>query len=211
MSTIGDTAEQAAKPVKFDVVRADPRRDFLTPSVGAAAVLFTALYLISDLLEVAQGGFSTLRLAFTYAGEAAIPLFVIGLYALQRPLIGRLGAVGAVAYAYSYVFFTGTVIWALVTTAPDYQAVANAFGVWMTLHGVIMLFGGIAFGVAVIRAGVLPRWTGICLIVGVVLVVAASGLPTVARAIAEAVQGAALIGMGIAVLRRRKVLLLGRG
>ena len=202
MSIIGGTAEQAAKPARYGVVRPDPGRDFLAPLVGAAAVLFTVLYLLSDLLEVAQGGFSTLRLAFTYAGEAAIPLFVIGLYALQRPRIGRLGAAGAIAYAYSYVFFTGTVIWALVTTAPDYQAVANAFGSWMAVHGVIMLFGGIAFGTAVIRAGVLPRWTGICLIVGVVLVVAASGLPTIARAAAEGVQGAALIGMGMAVLRR---------
>jgi hypothetical protein len=52
--------------------------------------------------QVAQGGFSTFRLALTYAGEAAIPLFVIGLYAVQRPRIGRLGLAGAVAYAYSY-------------------------------------------------------------------------------------------------------------
>jgi hypothetical protein len=70
--------------------------------------------LISDLIEVAQGGFSTLRLSLTFAGEAAIPLLVLDLYAVQRPRIGRLGAAGAVASAYSYVFFTSTVVYALV-------------------------------------------------------------------------------------------------
>ena len=176
-------------------------RDDLGWLVGAATVGFTALYVISDVLEVAQGGFTTMRLLLTYAGEATIPLFVIGLYALQRPRIGRLGAAGTLAYAYSFVFFTGTVLYALVVGSPDYRAVAAAFGIWMTVHGVIMVLGGIAFGAAVIRARVLPRWTGICLIAGVTLVVAASGLPTFARAIAETVQGAAFIGMGLALLR----------
>jgi hypothetical protein len=146
--------------------------------VGLAAVCFTALYLISDLIEVAQGGFSTFRLSLTYAGEAAIPLFVIGLYAVQRPRIGRLGFAGAVAYAYSYVFFTSTVAYALIARTPNYKALVKFFGAWMTVHGLIMLVGGLAFGLPVVRARVLPRWTGVCLMAGVVLVVAASGSPT---------------------------------
>jgi hypothetical protein len=73
----------------------------------------------------------------------------------------------------------------------------------MTVHGVIMLAGGLAFGLAVVRAGVLPRWTGICLMAGVVVVAAASGLPNIARTVAAAVPDAAFIGMGIALLTRR--------
>jgi hypothetical protein len=169
--------------------------------VGAAAVTFTAVYFISDLIEVAQGGFSTFRLALTYAGEAAIPLFVIGLYAVQRPRIGRLGFLGAIAYAYSYVFFTSTVIYALISGTPNYKALTKVFGAWMTVHGVVLLLGGLAFGLAVARAGVLPRWTGICLMAGVVLVVAVSGLSDVARTVAAAVPAIAFIGMGIALLR----------
>jgi hypothetical protein len=171
--------------------------------VGLAAVGFTALYLISDLIEVAQGGFSTFRLALTYAGEAAIPLFVIGLYAVQRPRIGRLGFAGAVAYAYSYVFFTSTVVYALIARTPNYKDMAKVFGAWMTVHGLIMLAGGLAFGLAVVRAGVLPRWTGVFLMAGVVLVVAASGLPDIARTVAAAIPDAAFIGMGLALLNRR--------
>jgi hypothetical protein len=171
--------------------------------VGLATVGFTALYLISDLIEVAQGGFSTFRLALTYAGEAAIPLFVIGLYAVQRPRIGRLGFFGAVAYAYSYVFFTSTVVYALIAGTPNYAALVKVFGASMTVHGLIMLVGGLAFGLAVARAGVLPRWTGVCLMAGVVLVVAASGLPDLARTVAAAVPDTAFIGMGLALLSGR--------
>jgi hypothetical protein len=169
--------------------------------VGLAAVTFTAVYFISDLIEVAQGGFSTFRLVLTYVGEAAIPLFVIGLYAVQRPRIGRLGFLGAIAYGYSYVFFTSTVVYALIAGTPNYKALAKLFGPWMTVHGLILLLGGLAFGWAVVRAGVLPRWTGVCLMAGVVLVVAASGLPNIPRTVAAAVPAIAFIGMGAALLR----------
>ena len=171
--------------------------------VGLATIAFTAVYLISDLMEVVQGNFSMFRLSLTYAGEMAIPFFVLGLYAVQRPQIGRLGLVGATAFAYSYVFFTGTVLYALITGTPNYHALTKVFGAWMTVHGLIMLIGGLSFGLAVVRAGVLPRWTGICLMAGVVFVVAASGLPNVARAVAEAVPATAFAGMGFALLSRR--------
>lgn len=143
-----------------------PVRDWLRMSVGLAAIGFSVLYLGSDVLEVGQGHFSRFRLALTYAGEAVIPLFVLGLYAVQRPRVGRLGLFGAAAYAYSYVFFTSTVVYALVARIPDYAGVTSAFGGWMVVHGVIMVVGGVTFGVAVARARVFPEWTGICLAVG---------------------------------------------
>ncbi|MCW2615557.1 MAG: conserved rane protein of unknown function [Frankiales bacterium] len=174
---------------------------WLAKPVGLVAIAFSVLYLASDILEVGQGQFSELRLALTYAAEAAVPLFVLGLYAGQRPHIGRLGLFGAAAYAYSYVFFTSTVVYALVAHTPDYHGVTTAFGSWMVVHGLIMLIGGVAFGIAVVRARVFPTWTGGCLVVGVVLVAAASGLPTLLRTIAELVPAAAFIGMGAALLR----------
>jgi hypothetical protein len=67
--------------------------------IGVSALGFSLLYLASDVIELLQGGFSTAQLALTYAGEAAVPLFVLGLYAAQRPRLGRLGLAGAVAYA----------------------------------------------------------------------------------------------------------------
>jgi hypothetical protein len=194
MTTALHTIELTTRPHRRP--RPDPRM-----LVGAAAVAFSAVYLLSDVLELVQGDFSLLRLSLTYAGEAALPIFVLGLYAMQRGRIGRLGLFGAVAYAYSYVFFTGTVLYAIVDSVPSYGDVTRAFGVWMTVHGVIMFIGGLAFGLAVVRAAALPRWTGVALMLGVVLVAAASGLPTLARTIAESVPAAAFIGMGTALMR----------
>jgi hypothetical protein len=62
----------------------------------------------------------------------------------------------------------------------------------MTLHGVAMVASGIGFGLATVRARVLPRWTGLTLGVGVVLERAAVGI-----------RDAAFVGMGSAVLRAR--------
>jgi hypothetical protein len=178
--------------------------------VGCAVVVFTTVYLISDVIEAAQGNFTTVRLSLTYVGEAAIPFFTFGLYAVQRRGIGRLGLFGATAFAYSYVFFTGTVLYALVAKTPNYHELTRVFGAWMTVHGLIMVIGGLAFGLAVVRARELPRWTGACLMVGVVLVATASGLPTLMRTLAETIPATAFMGMGFSLLSRRSKLAVER-
>jgi hypothetical protein len=179
--------------------------DHLRMLVGLAAVVFSALYLISDLIELAQGGFSTAQLALTYAAEAAIPLFVVGLYAMQRPWIGRLGLIGAVAYAYSFIFFTSTVVFALVDGTKDWDALNAQLGWWVTIHGLVMVIAGLAFGLAVIHAGVLPRWSGAALMAGVVLVAATSALPALAQVASAGVRDLAFAGMGMSLV------LAGRG
>ena len=169
---------------------------------GLAAVVFSFVYLLSDVIEVAQTDFSTPRLTLTYIGEATLPLFVLGLYAAQRPRIGLVGLLGALAYSYAYVFFTSTVVYALVAGTRNYHDLSAVFGAWMVVHGVILLIGGLAFGLAVVRAGVLPRWTGLCLMVGVILVVAASGRSDLVRTIAAAFPAAAFAGMGYTLVVR---------
>jgi hypothetical protein len=144
--------------------------------IGSAAFAFSVLYFLSDLIELLQGGFSTTQLALTYAAEAAIPLFVLGLYALQRPRIGRLGLVAALAYAYTFVFFTSTVVYALIDQTSDWDALTSKFGAWMTVHSALMVIAGIAFGVAIVRARVLPRWTWAALILGMILMTVATAL-----------------------------------
>jgi hypothetical protein len=172
--------------------------------VGAGAIVFSAIYFVSDVLEIIQGDFSTFRLALTYAGEATIPLFVLGLYAMRWRQLGRLGLFGALAYAYAYVFFTSTVVYALIAKTRDYKALSEVFGAWMTLHGLVLVVAGVLLGLAVVRSGALPRWTGLCLMAGVVLVAAASGFSNVVRTIAAAFPAAAFIGMGLAVLARTR-------
>jgi hypothetical protein len=169
--------------------------------IGIAAVAFSALYFVSDLIELIHGGFSTFQLALTYAAEAAIPLFVLGLYAVQRPQIRTLGLIGALAYAYTFVYFTSTVVYALVDHTTDWDALTTHLGAALTVHSVLMVVAGVMFGAAVIRAHVLPRWTGITLIVGMALMAVTAGLPDVTRTLAAGVRDLAFAGMGVSLLR----------
>jgi hypothetical protein len=168
--------------------------------VGVAAVSFSLLYFVSDLMELAHDGFSHTQLVLTYLAEAAIPVFVLGLYAVQRPHIGALGLVGAIGYSYAYVFFTGTVLLALANHAPDWDALVADLGPWVWVHGVLMVLAGTAFGGALIKADVLPRWTGVMLIAGVILVAVSSGLPVVAQMLSAGVRDLAFAGMGFSLL-----------
>lgn len=180
-------------------VRADDTSG-TAPLVGLAAVVFSALYLISDLMELSQGGFSTSQLLVTYAAEAAIPLFVLGLYAGQRPRIGRLGLASALVYAYTFVYFTSTVVYALIERTSDWQALEQRLGVWITIHSVLMIVAGIGFGTAVIRAHVLPRWTGATLIAGMLLMAATVNLPAPAQTASAGIRDLAFAAMGAALL-----------
>jgi len=137
----------------------------------------------------------------TYLGEAGLPFVLLGLWAVQRPAAGRLALLGAVLYAYAFVFFTGTVLYALAARSPDWPAVVDRFGPWLTVHGAVMVAGGVLFGAGVVRAGVLPRWTGYALGVGVVLVAITSEAPDLVRALAAVVPNTALVSMGVSALR----------
>jgi hypothetical protein len=64
-----------------------------------------------------------------------------------------------------------------------------------------MVIAGIAFGVAVIRARVLPRWTGGTLILGMIMMTISTALPEVAQTAAAGVRDLGFAGMGVALVR----------
>ena len=67
-----------------------------------------------------------------------------------------------------------------------------------------MVVAGIAFGVAVARAGVLPRWTGWTLVAGMVLMAVTVAMPDVVRTLSAGVRDLAFAARGVAVLRRSR-------
>jgi uncharacterized membrane protein (DUF441 family) len=170
-------------------------------TIALAAVAFSAVYFISDAIEARQGGFTAGQLWVTLVAEVAIPFFVLGLAVVQRPHLGRLGWIGAAMYAYSYVFFTYTVVDALVEGTDDFGALSHDLRPWMVLHGALMVVAGLCFGVGVVRAGVLPRWTAGTLMAGVVLVALAQSLPEGPQLAAAGLRDLGFAGMGAALLR----------
>jgi hypothetical protein len=62
-----------------------------------------------------------------------------------------------------------------------------------------MVLPGSASGWQVIRAGILPRWTGVALGVGVVAVAATQAAPEGVQLVAARIRAVAFAGMGIAL------------
>ena len=104
-------------------------------------------------------------------------------------------------YAYTFVFFSGTVLYALLNQISDWEMLQKEMGAWMTIHSVLMVVAGVAFGLAVARAKVLPRWTGTTLIIGMVLMTITSGLPEATRTLSAGVRDLAFAAMGGSLLR----------
>jgi ethanolamine utilization microcompartment shell protein EutS len=73
-------------------------------------------------------------------------------------------------------------------------------GGWITVHSVLMVVTGLVFGYAVVRAGVLPRWNGALLMLGMLSMVVATALPDVVQTGAAALRDIAFAGMGAALL-----------
>jgi hypothetical protein len=169
--------------------------------VGATALTFSVLYFLSDVIEVVQGGFSVGQLWLTLAAEVAIPMFVVGFAVLYRQRLGGLGLVSAVAYAYSYVAFSGTVVYAIVNHTKDYPTLNEHLGTLMIVHGAIMVLAGLGFGYTVLRMRLLPAWAGLSLMLGVVLVATTQGLSEGAQLVAAGVRDLGFAGMGAALLR----------
>ena len=170
--------------------------------VALSAIAFSALYVVSDVIELAAGGLTTGQLIVTYVAEASIPFYVLGLNSLQQPRGGWPSLVGALMYSAAFVGFSATVLYPLVTGTRDADTVFNDFGVIYSIHAGLAFAGGLLFGASVLRARVFPRWTAFALIAGLLVtaILAGLGLPEGVQTVGTAVRSIAFAGMGAALL-----------
>jgi hypothetical protein len=171
--------------------------------IGLSAIAFSALYVLSDLMELAAGNLYTGQLIVTYVAEASIPFWVLGLNSVQQPRGGWPSLVGAVMYSVAFVGFSATVLYPLVTGTRDADTVFDDFGAIYAIHAALALVGGLLFGASVLRARVFPRWTAFALIAGLLVtaLLEVLGLPEGVQTVGTAVRSAAFAGMGTACLR----------
>lgn len=169
---------------------------------GIGAIAAPALHTLTDLLEWGQGGFSPVQLGLNYLAFVPIPAVMIGLWAAQRPRIGRVGLAGAILYGAAFVYFAHTTLVALEASVPDYETLWSRLGPMYTAHGGLMIVGGALFGGATWRAGVVPRWTAGLFLAGVALNFALARLdaPELLHTLGTALRNAGLVGMGWAIL-----------
>jgi len=170
--------------------------------VGLVAIAAPLLHSATDVLEW-HSGFSPVQLWLNYVAFLPMPALMIGLYAAQRPAIGRAGLWGAVLYGFAFIYFAHTTLWALAEGAADYATLWERLGPTYTVHGAVMVAGGLLFGVAAWRARQVPRIASGLFLAGIAANLGLSllPLPEILQTLGSGVRNAGLIAMGWHLLR----------
>jgi len=184
----------------------------------AAGVIFAGIQPIHPpdvLASVTTGTWAVIN-----ALKLAMCLFFLigfaGLYVGQLGRIGWLGFAGFLMLTGSWFLQTGFVfaevliLPPLATVAPQfidsYLGIVNGspgsmyIGALVPVYavvGALYVLGGIAFGIATFRAGVLPRWAAGLLAVTALVTPAAALVPHAIQRLVAIPMGIALIGLGL--------------
>ncbi len=131
-----------------------------------------------------------------------------GLYAAQSERAGRLGLVSFLMLFFGTLFFavhnnSGFIAPVLAAQAPAMLDAINAYPPVVALNGLLAVgffLGFILFGIATLRARVLPRQTGILMAIGALLLLVGAVLGQfVSEALfLVAILGALALGLGLA-------------
>lgn len=202
----------------------------LGQAAGIAAALAGAIYVAVQIAHPAmtvesatttdwmvRSTAKTLMSALALAG-------ITGIYVRQHARAGIVGLVGYLVLAAGYLMMFGTTFlasFALPTTARTNPAwtgdvIEAAFGgsavgdigalsTVFAVTGAAYVLGGLLFGVATFRAGVLTRWAAALLAVGNVATVALAVLPPSFNRPLAVPTGIALIGLGVSLWRDQRV------
>ncbi len=153
----------------------------LSALTGIISILLTP----SDFAENAVlGGWWTPMHAVLTASYMLFVFGLIGIYVIQANKAGSLGSIGFVLTFFGSLILTAQVIvatWILPVIASQSNAPKTAYemldpsGPLAAFSSVVQItyvpagIGLILLGIAIMRAGVLPRWAGLLLIIGTLL------------------------------------------
>ncbi len=196
----------------------------LTKAAGAAAAVAGALFIgiqvkhphldatsIQTTEVVVRDTLKVLMAALALAG-------ITGMYLSQVRRNGVLGLVGYLVLSAGYLLILGTAFSAAfilpeiaganpayandlldVTNGRVSSADIGAMVAVNRIQGVAYLAGGLLFGIALFRAGVLARWATVLLAVGGVVTVVLAVLPDAFYRLLAFPNGIAMIGLGISL------------
>lgn len=172
--------------------------------VATTALLAPALHSGTDLWEFARQGFSAPLLWANYLAFLPMAWLLLGIHAVQEPRPGTTSLAGAILYGAAFTYFAHTTLYALAEGMPDYATLWAKLGVTYTVHGALMIVGGLLFAAGAWRAGQLPRVATALFATGLLLnlVLALLPVPDLAQIAGSAVRNAGLMGMGYSLLRQ---------
>ncbi len=187
----------------------------------AAGIIFVGIQPIHPADELASVTTSAWAIITTMKTVMCL-LFLVaitGIYARQVEEAGWLGLVGYLLLTLSwwiqtaYVFAEAFILPELATAAPafvdSFLGIFNGrpgemnIGALPTIYnlliGVPYMLGGVLFGIATLRAGILPRWAGGLLAVAAAVTPAAALLPHAIQRYAAVPTGFAVAWLGFAL------------
>lgn len=145
---------------------------------------------------------------------------ITGMYLRQYRRVGVLGLAGYVIFAFGYLTMfaveaiAAVVLPQLTTSNPGYvqDVLTAAFGgkptgdiggmqTLLNLNGFGYLVGGLLFGIALFRSGVLARWAAALLAIGAAATAALAVLPDSFNRPFAVPVGIALVGLGVSLWR----------
>lgn len=149
---------------------------------GISIALFVLVHPWDQFVGAEVARTSAWRIAHSlhFVGATLTLLFLIGLYARQMRDVGQMGFIGFVLAFIGTAMFVGTgmltaFIWPMVAVhAPEALGADGAMFLppavqALALTAIVVTVGYVVFGVATLRAGVLPRWGTVVWAVGAVL------------------------------------------
>jgi hypothetical protein len=198
----------------------------LTRAAGAAAAVAGAIFIGVQINHPPAEDFLTdtnewvIRCTAKLVMAALALAGITGIYLRQVRQMRVLGLVGFVVFAVGYLLLFATQVMAvfvlpeLTDKAPTFvnDVVVAAEGgnpdgdighlqIMFNLTGAGYLLGGLIFGIAIFRAGVLARWAAALLAVSTVGTAALAVLPEAFNRPMAIPEGVALIGLGISLWR----------
>ncbi len=170
--------------------------------VGIAAIVAPALHSATDAMEWYQQGFSVSQLWLNYAAFLPMSWLLLGVYVVHEPKPHAVGLIGALLYGAAFTYFAHTTLYALAERIPDYETLWSRLGSIYTLHGELMVCGGLMFGWSVLRARWLPQRSVLLFITGLIVnaLLALLPAPDIFQTIGSAARNVGLVMMGVAVL-----------
>lgn len=191
----------------------------LSTILAGALFIFIQIIHPQDELQAVSSSMWAIVHSLTVAMAVFGMLGITGVYAKQVKASGWLGLIGFImlylwlALTMNFTFIEAFILPPLVTQAPLYvegildfgnsQVSLGALETIRPLSGPLYIFGGLIFGFATIRAGILPRWGAILLAIGTTSALLVPLLPHGWGRITVAPIGLGLIWLGYALWSER--------
>lgn len=198
-------------------------------AAGAAAATAGAIFVAVQVNHPAVTTFDTETTEWVVRSTAKIVMAVLalvgitGIWLRQHRQAGLLGLVGYVVFAVGYLtiltveVIAATILPALLDTSPGYvqDVLVAATGgtpdgdiggmqVVLNVSGAGYILGGLLFGIALLRAGILARWASALLAVSTLATAALAVLPDSFNRPLAVPEGIALIGLGVSLWRHHR-------